>query len=84
MNPTKSLGTTTSTVTQPVTLPVTLPVTPAAPTHGGKREQVKFSPHKIEALAHMVYTLNPYGAKHGDKTKAWEEVAAKLKEQVFS
>ena len=29
----------------------------------------------------MVYTLNPYGAKHGYKTKAWEEVAAKLKEQ---
>jgi hypothetical protein len=72
---------TTSTVTQPVTQPVTPPVTPAAPTRGGKRERAKFSPHEIEALARVVYTLNPYGAKHGDKTKAWEEVAAKLKEQ---
>ena len=61
--------------------PVTQPVTPAAPTHDGKHEWVKFSPHEIEALARMVYTLNPYGAKHGYKTKAWEEVAAKLKEQ---
>jgi hypothetical protein len=70
---------TTSTITQPVTPPAT----PAAPTRGGKRERVKFSHHEIEALARVVYSLNPYGAKHGDKTKAWEEVAAKLKEQGF-
>jgi hypothetical protein len=50
---------TTSTVTQPVTLPAT----PAAPTCSGKREQVKFFPHKIEALAHVVYSLNPYLSK---------------------
>ena len=69
--------------TPTVVQPVTPPVTPAAPTHGGKRERVKFSHHEIEALARIVYNLNPYAAKHGDKTKAWEEVAAKLKEQGF-
>ena len=67
--------------TSTVAPPVTLPVTPTASTCSGKHEWVKFSSHEIEAPTHMVYTLNPYGAKHSDKTKAWEEVSAKLKEQ---
>jgi hypothetical protein len=46
------------------------------PTHCPK---AKFSSHELEELARVVVDINPYGAKHGNKTTAWADVAKQLK-----
>jgi hypothetical protein len=59
----------------------TPPTTPAAQPGRGKGRRSKFSPTELEELARVVYSTNPYGAKHGDKKTAWEDVAKKLKDK---
>ncbi|KIM87945.1 hypothetical protein PILCRDRAFT_3655 [Piloderma croceum F 1598] len=50
---------------------ITLPVTPL-PTHTvpGKGHHTKFPAAWLEGLARVVYTTNPYAAKHGEKKAA--------------
>lgn len=56
---------------------ITPPPTPAVKKAGGRR--AKFPPAALEQLARVVYMVNLYGASHGKKASAWEEVATKLK-----
>ena len=56
-------------------LPLHLPPPPL------RRLTAKVSPAQLEELAHVVYSINPYSAKHGDKKSQWEEVAKKLKDK---
>ena len=63
----------------------TPPATPTTQTAHSKGRRSKFSPAELEELARVVYSINPYGAKHGDKKSQWEEVAKKLKDKgMFS
>ena len=41
--------------------------TPAAQPGCSKGHHSKFSPTELKELTHVVYSVNPYGAKHGDK-----------------
>jgi hypothetical protein len=61
-----------------VTPPATPPPTPAAP---GKGRRTKFPAAWLEGLARVVYTINPYAAKHGEKRLAWDKVLKMLRKQ---
>ena len=56
---------------------LTPPTTPVKKKGGGRR--AKFSPAALEQLARVVYSINPYGAPHGKKMEAWEQVATEIK-----
>jgi hypothetical protein len=61
---------------------ITPPVTPP-PTHTvpGKGRRTKFPAAWLEGLARVVYTTNPYAAKHGEKKAAWDKVLEMLRKQ---
>ena len=59
----------------------TPPTTPTTQMAHSKGRHSKFSPAELEELTCVVYSINPYGAKHGDKKSQWEEVAKKLKDK---
>ena len=46
-----------------------------------KGHHTKFPVVWLEDLAQVVYTINPYAAKHGEKKVAWEKVLEMLREQ---
>lgn len=62
-------------------LSLTPPTTPAE--KKGGRRRVKFPPAALEQLARVVYSINPYGAPHGKKAEAWEQVATEVKEYGY-
>ena len=61
---------------------ITPPVTPP-PTHTvpGKGCRTKFPAAWLEGLARVVYTTNPYAAKHEEKKAAWDKVLEMLRKQ---
>ena len=61
-----------------VTPPETPPPTPAAL---GKGRRTKFPAAWLEGLARVVYTTNPYAAKHREKKLTWDEVLKMLRKQ---
>lgn len=52
---------------------------PSPDTQPTRRPKAKFSSRELEELARVVVDVNPYGAKHGNKTTAWADVAKQLK-----
>lgn len=85
--PPPASNTTTDTDTNLHTLPpavdiITPPATPPnVPNAPGRGRRSKFSVSELEGLARVVYNENPYGAKHGEKKTAWDNVLGKLQEQ---